>query len=1073
MAPPRRSSRPPPGPTARRLGRPGAAARSVGRYGGAYISPRMGGLARSPLLLRSSERRFRRFREALGFAAAAASIVIGSGDRTFWPAEFLCTDLCRALDRTALISGSSNVVSPENFIKCLNKFYSHWKEHVSDHWGSSSAIAVATPPPSDDIRYRKSLALSMWFFGREFADTIIVFLSSQIHVLSGQDGCDLLQHLKTPVSKAVGLDIVLHNLEKADNGSHSMDQILNSVFAQYESNSLIMGHIGREKPEGKVLEEWSQKLHASKLKLYDVSGGISELLSVKDANEIMYVKKAAYLTASAMRKFVVPKLENIVMGEKKIDVKLKAENVDICYPPIFQSGGKYDLRPGALSNDDDLYYDSGSLIVCAMGAKYSGYCSNVARTFLIDCSIEKCNAYKVLLKAHDAAIAALTPGGRASMSYQAAVDAIRGEAPDLLPFLSKSGGTGIGIEFRETWLALNEKNDLTLKEGMLFNVSLGFQNILVKSSDDKIKEFSLWLADTVLIGKEKPEVLTALISKGENDAFYSFDEEKIGSPSSKPAPKTEQMAPLKVNPVLKSDMLSLKDNLRSSSRAPKEDLRKQLQSEILHKRTNETAMKSDGMNNNILEGHGQLRAMGELVAYKNVSEFPRVNRLEIQVDKQNEAILLPIYGFMVPFHVCTVKKAEIRGDSKRSVYVSITFNVPNTVPSLQDSGLQANISSVFLKAATFLSRDRRHAEEVVQLMKILQKGVLERAKRASLVTQEKLKLHDGLTRDRIQLLDLWIRPSLPGRGRKVPGTLVAHVNGFQYSVSKSEKVDIMFGNIKHAFYQPAERDMITLLHFHLYNEIMVGSKKTRDVQFYIEVMDGVDSVGLERRSAWDPDEIEEEQRERARRREINRQFELFVRRVDSIWSKPRFNQLALQFETPVQKLGFNGVHGRTTCFIAPSPCCLVQLIETPFLVTSLREVDIVCLERVAFGQKSIDMVFVFQDYTRDVVRIEAIPMADVDKIKDWLNDCSLKYYDDNESVVNSGEDDGGSDEDDGGESWDEMERKARDADAEMGSESDSEDERQRRREKAKAKSLHRHPSEPPSKGAPQKRQRLH
>jgi len=61
-------------------------------------------------------------------------------------------------------------------------------------------------------------------------------------------------------------------------------------------------------------------------------------------------------------------------------------------------------------------------------------------------------------------------------------------------------------------------------------------------------------------------------------------------------------------------------------------------------------------------------------------------------------------------------------------------------------------------------------------------------------------------------------------------------------------------------------------------------------------------------------------------------------------------------------------------------------------VTSLREVDIVCLERVALGQKSFDMVFVFHDYTRDVVRIEVIPMTDLDKIKDWLNDCSLKYY---------------------------------------------------------------------------------
>jgi nucleosome binding factor SPN SPT16 subunit len=200
----------------------------------------------------------------------------------------------------------------------------------------------------------------------------------------------------------------------------------------------------------------------------------------------------------------------------------------------------------------------------------------------------------------------------------------------------------------------------------------------------------------------------------------------------------------------------------------------------------------------------------------------------------------------------------------------------------------------------------------------------------------------------------------------------------------------------------------------------------------------------------------------------------------------------------------------------------------------LSEVDIVCLERVALGQKSFDMVFVFHDYTRDVMHIEVIPMTDLDKIKDWLNDCSLKYYEsklnlnwckvlktmmndqesetndrweflnldasdsdpesseteddqyepsdmetgsesddegsDDESVVNSGDDDGGSDEDDGGESWDEIERKAGDADAEMGSESDSEDERQRRREKAKAK--FRRPSEPSSKGAPQKRQRM-
>jgi nucleosome binding factor SPN SPT16 subunit len=42
-------------------------------------------------------------------------------------------------------------------------------------------------------------------------------------------------------------------------------------------------------------------------------------------------------------------------------------------------------------------------------------------------------------------------------------------------------------------------------------------------------------------------------------------------------------------------------------------------------------------------------------------------------------------------------------------------------------------------------------------------------------------------------------------------------------------------NIRHAFFQPAEKEMITLVHFHLRDAIMVGKKKATDIQFYTEV----------------------------------------------------------------------------------------------------------------------------------------------------------------------------------------------------------------------------------------------
>jgi nucleosome binding factor SPN SPT16 subunit len=48
---------------------------------------------------------------------------------------------------------------------------------------------------------------------------------------------------------------------------------------------------------------------------------------------------------------------------------------------LFQSGGKYDFRMSAVSNDDALH---GGVIVCSVGARYSFYCSNISRTIFIN-----------------------------------------------------------------------------------------------------------------------------------------------------------------------------------------------------------------------------------------------------------------------------------------------------------------------------------------------------------------------------------------------------------------------------------------------------------------------------------------------------------------------------------------------------------------------------------------------------------------------------------------------------------------------------------------------------------------
>ena len=75
-------------------------------------------------------------------------------------------------------------------------------------------------------------------------------------------------------------------------------------------------------------------------------------------------------------------------------------------------------------------------------------------------------------------------------------------------------------------------------------------------------------------------------------------------------------------------------------------------------------------------------------------------------------------------------------------------------------------------------------------------------------------------------------------------------------------------NIKHAFFQPAKGEMIVLLHFRLKNPIMLNKRKVEDVQCYAEVMDTVQTLDAGRRSMYDPDELEDEQRERELRSKV-------------------------------------------------------------------------------------------------------------------------------------------------------------------------------------------------------------
>jgi nucleosome binding factor SPN SPT16 subunit len=111
---------------------------------------------------------------------------------------------------------------------------------------------------------------------------------------------------------------------------------------------------------------------------------------------------------------------------------------------------------------------------------------------------------------------------------------------------------------------------------------------------------------------------------------------------------------------------------------------------------------------------------------------------------------------------------------------------------------------------------------------------------------------------------------------------------------------------------------------------MVASKKTRDVQFFLEYM-GDDDVlvgpGQKRRAAGDGDEIEEEQRQSALREKIERAFLEFAKKIDAVLPTGSDGKKLFEFQVAFEEMQFVGSPKNQAVDIVPTADCLVSTLK--------------------------------------------------------------------------------------------------------------------------------------------------
>lgn len=896
------------------------------------------------------------------------------------------------------------VIDKTLFFNRLSSFYAAWRaDKRSSHptFGGVGSIVILMGKTDEASTFQKNNAMHFWLLGYEFPATLLVFTLEAVYVVTTAKKAKHIEPLrggKIPVE-------ILITTKDPEGKLRSFEKCIEVI----RSAGNKVGVLPKDTTTGPFAEDWKRTfaMLSAEIEEVDISPALSAAFAVKDTDELVSIRNASRACSGLMSEYFVEEMSRLLDEEKqmthkalsaRVDAKIDdakffnklgklpaefdAQQIDWAYGPVIQSGGKYDLRLTAVSDNSNL---EPGIIIAGFGIRYKTYSSMIARTYLVDPSKSQETNYAFLLALHEAVMRDVRDGTIAKDLYNKAINLIRTKKPELESHFVKSVGAGIGIELRDPNMVLNGKNSRTLKSGMTLSITVGLTDVEdPELKGSKSSTYSMIITDTVRVGENGPHVFTKDAGLDmDSVSFYFGDEE-------------EPQKPIMEKKEAKTSAIASRNITRTKLRAERptqinegaEARRREHQKELAAKKTREGLDRfagTTGDDNGVTQ-----KKFKRFESYKRDNQLPtKVRELTIYVDQKASTVIVPIMGRPVPFHINTIKNAS-KSDEGEYAYLRINFLSPGQGVGRKDDQPFEDLSAHFLRNLTLRSKDNERLAQVAQDITELRKNALRRE-------QEKKEMEDVVEQDKlieirnrrpVKLPDVYLRPPLDGK--RVPGEVEIHQNGLRYmSPFRNEHVDVLFSNVKHLFFQPCAHELIVLIHVHLKTPIMIGKRKTRDVQFYREATEmQFDETGNRRRKHryGDEEEFEAEQEERRRRAALDREFKAFAEKIADAGKDE-----GVDVDIPFREIGFTGVPNRSNVLIQPTTDALVQLTEPPFLVITLNEIEIAHLERVQFGLKNFDLVFVFKDFHRAPVHINTIPVESLEGVKDWLDSVDIAF----------------------------------------------------------------------------------
>lgn len=428
--------------------------------------------------------------------------------------------------------------------------------------------------------------------------------------------------------------------------------------------------------------------------------------------------------------------------KSKLPADFDNSQLDFTYGPTVQSGGNYDLKLSAQSDNNTLH---AGIIIAGFGLRYKSYASMVARTFLVDPNTSQEQNYKVLQSIQEMMVREAREGVVIKDLYNKALGIIKTKKPELEKHFLKNIGGGIGFETRDSTLLINAKNTRQLKDGMTLNLAPGFTDIENPDPQDKkSKIYTLVVSDTIRVRSKQEDSANftnaAPLELGAVSFYFKDEDEEEASPQKTKAKKDPKVGAVASSNVIKTKLRAERTKMVDEGA---EARRRDHQKELAQKKQQEglqTYSEATGDANGVAQ-----KKFKRFESYKRDNQFPsRVADLVIVVDVKSSTIVLPIMGRPVPFHINTIKSAN-KSDEGEFSYLRINLLSPGQGVGRKDDQPFEDATAQFVRSLTFRSTDAGRMQDVATQITDLRKSAVRRE-------QEKKELADVVEQDKLTVV---------------------------------------------------------------------------------------------------------------------------------------------------------------------------------------------------------------------------------------------------------------------------------------------------------------------------------